>query len=61
MSTQQPPAAAKTLRVQTCGNGAHATAPGNGVLLRHVEEWARRADAGHARMAHGLTCTQATP
>ncbi|MGV7195740.1 hypothetical protein [Xanthomonas axonopodis] len=61
MSTQQPPAAAKTLRVHMSGNGAHPTAPGNGVLLRRAEEQARSADAGHARMAHGVTCTQVIP
>ncbi|KGK59250.1 hypothetical protein NC00_02650 [Xanthomonas cannabis pv. phaseoli] len=61
MSTQQPSAAAKALCVHTSGNGAHPTAPGNGVLLRRAEEQARSADTGHARMAHGVTCTQATP
>ncbi|MBB3804288.1 hypothetical protein FHR51_000399 [Xanthomonas arboricola] len=61
MSTQQPSAAAKTLRVHASGNGAHPTAPGKGVLLWRAEEQARSADTGHARMAHGVTCTQATP
>ncbi|MBB3821319.1 hypothetical protein FHT03_000712 [Xanthomonas arboricola] len=61
MSTQQPPAAAKTLYVRTSGNGANSIAPGNGVLRWRAEEQARSADTGHARMAHGVTCTQATP
>lgn len=61
MRTQQPPAAAKALCVHTSGNGAQPTPPGNGVLRWRAEEQARSADTGHARMAHGVTCTQATP